>query len=78
MDARVAAVAEDGAVASNLAYASASRALGSSAAVTLTPLFVAASAIGWIGTGETIVLMGAAGVALLARSGRLARAPSTA
>ncbi|MDX6503237.1 MAG: hypothetical protein QOE29_362, partial [Gaiellaceae bacterium] len=29
-------------------------------------------------TGETIVLMGAAGVALLARSGRLARAPSTA
>jgi hypothetical protein len=78
MDARVAAMAEDGAVASNLAYASASRALGSSAAVTLTPLFVAASAIGWIGTGETIVLMGAAGVALLARSGRLARAPSTA
>jgi hypothetical protein len=78
MDARVAGAGEGGAITSNLAYASASRALGSSAAVTVTPLLVAASAIGRVGTAETVVLVGAAGVALLARHGRGVRAASTA
>jgi hypothetical protein len=79
MDARVAAA--PGAVTSALAYASASRALGSAAAVAVIPLVASAHGIGVVAAVETGVLVLAVGcVALvrLRRTGPLspARAPA--
>jgi hypothetical protein len=65
-----AALAAAGSVTSRLAYASASRALGSSIAVTVTPLLATAPAIGALGAAETLVLATAAGAVLLVPRGR--------
>jgi hypothetical protein len=69
-----------GSVTSRLAYASASRALGSSVAVTLTPLVVTASAIGGLAALETALLAAAAlAVLVVPRGVRLmTRRPATA
>jgi hypothetical protein len=66
MDATLAAA---GSVTSRLAYASASRALGSSIAVTATPLVAGAAAVGALGALETLVLLTAAGAVLLVPRG---------
>ena len=73
MDALVAAA---GSVTSRLAYASASRALGSSVAVTVTPLLFTASAIGGFAALETTLLLAGALAVLLVPRGPTARGAS--
>lgn len=79
MDARVAAT--PGAVTSALAYASASRALGSAAAIAVIPLLAGAHAIGIVAavqTGALVLAVGGAALLRLRRTATLsaARAPA--
>jgi hypothetical protein len=69
-----------GSVTSRLAYASASRALGSAIAVAATPLLVTAPAIGSLAALEAALLLGAAGAVLLVPRGvrLVTRRPATA